>query len=329
LLGGSFNPAHGGHLHISLMALQRLDLDEVWWLVSPQNPLKPIKGMAPFAKRVASAAALACGHGRIRVSAIEAALGTTYTADTIRVLQRRFPHTRFVWLMGGDNLAQLPRWRQWEEIVESVPIAVFDRPETALMALAGKAAKRYALARVPARAVRRIAETKPPAWVFIHARLDPSAATAIRATRASQPKKPPRTAKETATVAALPARSRRKTRPEAPPTPELLTRIIASLEDGKAENIVIIDLAGKTLIADYMVVASGRSARQVVSLAEHLIAALPRKWRASVEGKAQGDWVLIDAGDVIVHLFRPEIRAHYNLEKMWGSDLPDAEAAGQ
>jgi ribosome-associated protein len=108
-----------------------------------------------------------------------------------------------------------------------------------------------------------------------------------------------------------------------------LTRIIASLEDGKAENIVIIDLAGKTLIADYMVVASGRSARQVVSLAEHLIAALPRKWRASVEGKAQGDWVLIDAGDVIVHLFRPEIRAHYNLEKMWGSDLPDAEAAGQ
>jgi nicotinate-nucleotide adenylyltransferase len=151
LLGGSFNPAHGGHLHISLMALQRLDLDEVWWLVSPQNPLKPIKGMAPFAKRVASAAALARGHGRISVSAIEAALGTTYTADTIRVLQRRFPHTRFVWLMGGDNLAQLPRWRQWEEIVESVPIAVFDRPETALMALAGKAAKRYALARVPAR----------------------------------------------------------------------------------------------------------------------------------------------------------------------------------
>jgi nicotinate-nucleotide adenylyltransferase len=241
LLGGSFNPVHGGHLHISLMALQRLDLDEVWWLVSPQNPLKPVKGMAPFAKRLASAAALARGHKHIEVSAIEAALGTIYTADTIRALQRRYPHTNFVWLMGGDNLSQLPRWRHWEEIVESVPIAVFDRPATALTALAGKAAKRYARARAPARAVRRLAGMHPPAWVFIHAKLDPSSATAIRAKRASRPRKPPRKPKETATIAALPAR-RRKSLPEAPPTPELLARIIASLEDGKAENIVIIDL---------------------------------------------------------------------------------------
>ncbi|HXP05620.1 MAG TPA: nicotinate-nucleotide adenylyltransferase [Stellaceae bacterium] len=333
LLGGSFNPAHGGHLHISLLALQRLDLDEVWWLVSPQNPLKPVKGMAPFANRLASAVALAKGHPHLKVSAVEAALGTTYTADTIRALQHRFPHTRFVWLMGGDNLSQLPRWQRWEEIVDSMPIAVFDRPETALTALAGKAAKRYAEARVPSHAMRRLAEMHPPAWVFIHAKLDPSSATAIRAKRVSRPRKPPRKPprklEETVTIAALPTRRRRKTQPEAPPAPDLLTRIIASLEDGKAENIVTIDLAGKTLIADYMVVASGRSARQVVSLAEHLIEALPKKWRASVEGKSQGDWVLIDAGDVIVHLFRPEIRAHYNLEKMWGSDLPDAEAARQ
>ncbi len=307
------------------MALQRLDLDEVWWLVSPQNPLKPVKGMAPFAKRMAGAQALAKGRPRIKVSAVESALGTTFTADTIRALRRRFPHTSFVWLMGGDNLAQLPRWQRWEEIVESVPIAVFDRPETARGALAGKAAKRYAQARVPARAMRRLAGMDPPAWAFIHARLDPSSATAIRAKRVSRPTKP----KETATLAALPARRRRKTHAEAPPAPELLGRIIASLEDGKAENIVTIDLAGKTLIADYMVVASGRSARQVTSLAEHLIEVLPKKWRASVEGKAQGDWVLIDAGDVIVHIFRPEIRAHYNLEKMWGADQPGAEAAGQ
>jgi nicotinate-nucleotide adenylyltransferase len=329
LLGGSFNPAHGGHLHISLLALQRLDLDEVWWLVSPQNPLKPVRGMAPFAKRFAGAAALAKGHPRIKVSAIEAALGTVFTADTIWALRRRFPHTRFVWLMGGDNLTQLPHWQHWMEIVESVPIAVFDRPETALKALAGKAAKRYWRARVPVQATRRLAETNAPAWVFIHAKLDPSSATAIRAKRASRPGKPPLIRKETATLATLPARRRRKIRPEAPPAPELLTRIIASLEDGKAEDIVTIDLAGKTLIADYMVVASGRSARQVISLAEHLIEALPKKWRASVEGKAQGDWVLIDAGDVIVHIFRPEIRVHYNLEKMWGADQPGAEAAGQ
>jgi ribosome silencing factor RsfS/YbeB/iojap/nicotinate (nicotinamide) nucleotide adenylyltransferase len=313
-------------LHISQLALQRLGLDEVWWLVSPQNPLKPAKGMAPFARRLAAAASLAEGHPRLAVSAIEAALGTSYTVDTIRALRRRFPHTRFVWLMGGDNFSQLPRWRRWTEIAESVPIAVFDRPRTSPRALSGMAAERYARARVAATESRRLAEMTPPAWAFIHAKLDPTSATAIRAKRVSRPRKPKETA---AIVTALPARRGRKAQPEAHPPPELLARILASLEDGKAEEIVTIDLTGKTLIADYMVVASGRSARQVVALAEHLVEALPRKWRVSIEGKAQGDWVLIDAGDVIVHLFRPEIRAYYNLEKMWGSDLPDAEAARQ
>jgi nicotinate (nicotinamide) nucleotide adenylyltransferase/ribosome silencing factor RsfS/YbeB/iojap len=335
LLGGSFNPTHGGHLHISLLALQRLDLDEVWWMVSPQNPLKPVNGMAAFAERLAGAAALAKGHPRVKVSAIEASLNTTYTADTIAVLKRRYPQTRFVWLMGGDNLAQLPRWKRWVELMERVPIAVFDRPQTSLRALAGKAAQRFARARVPADAARSLAEMKAPAWAFFHSRLDPRSATEIRKKRASRPRKPKETApsaiarKEIAIVTALPVRRRRKTQPADPPAPELLTTILASLEDGKAVDIVTIDLAGKTLIADYMVVASGRSARQVAALAEHLVEALPKRRRLSVEGKAQGDWVLIDAGDVIVHLFRPEIRAYYNLEKMWGAAFPGAEAAGQ
>jgi ribosome silencing factor RsfS/YbeB/iojap/nicotinate (nicotinamide) nucleotide adenylyltransferase len=333
--------------------LQRLDLDEVWWLVSPQNPLKPVKGMAPFARRLASAAALARGHPRIEVSGIEAWLGTIFTADTLAALRRRFPRTRFVWLMGADNLAQLPRWERWTELMESVPVAVFDRPRTSPRALAGQAARRYARARVAAGEARRLAEMKAPAWAFIHAKLDPRSATEIRAKRANQAEQP----KESATVAelpkptrrrkaepataavvtALPARRRRKKEPAQPPATQLLTRIIASLEDGQAENIVTIDLAGKTEIADYMVIASGRSTRQVSALTDHLLETLPKKWRSSVEGKAQGDWVLIDAGDIIIHLFRPEIRAHYNLEKMWGSAWPQgeteaaagAEAAGQ
>ena len=105
--------------------------------------------------------------------------------------------------------------------------------------------------------------------------------------------------------------------------------MLKTLDDGKAEDIVTIDLAGKTTIADHMVVASGRSARQVAALTEHLEEALSHRARISIEGKAQGDWVLIDAGDVIVHLFRPEIRTLYNLEKMWGAAFPDAEAVRQ
>ena len=127
---------------------------------------------------------------------------------------------------------------------------------------------------------------------------------------------------QTASIATLRPRQRRVL-----PPAELLHRIIESLEDGKAEDIVTLDLAGKTAIADYMVVASGRSARQVAALTEHLEAALAGGPRLAVEGKAQGDWVLVDAGDVIVHIFRPEIRAYYNLEKMWGDDAPRLEAA--
>jgi nicotinate-nucleotide adenylyltransferase len=321
LLGGSFNPAHGGHLHISRLALRRLDLDEVWWLVSPQNPLKPEAGMAPFAERLARAEAVAAADRRIRVSAIEARLRTTYTADTLRALHRRFPRTRFVWLMGGDNLVQFPYWQRWQDIFHTVPVAVFDRPGTALTALAGKAARRFANARVPVTAARRLASMPPPAWAFFHTRLDSRSATGIRAARSqdSEEHKTDVIAEQTAVTAFAPRRRQKLS------APELLRRIIDTLEDGKAEEVVTIDLAGKTTIADYMVVASGRSARQVAALTDHLVEALPRR----IEGKSQGDWVLIDAGDVIVHIFRPEIRAHYNLEKMWGSALPEFEAEAE
>ncbi|MGE0260292.1 MAG: nicotinate-nucleotide adenylyltransferase [Alphaproteobacteria bacterium] len=332
LLGGSFNPAHGGHLHISRLALQRLDLDEIWWLVSPQNPLRPEAGMAPFGERLDYAAEIAAADRRIRVTDIEARLGrTTYTADTLKALRRRFPRIRFVWVMGGDNLAQFPYWRRWQDIFRTVPIAVFARPGSTAKALAGAAAHRFAAARVPVTAARHLADMTPPAWAFFHARLDPRSATQIRAARSSQipQEKRPDAMPETTAVATVSGAPRTPTVPasgrrERLPPPELLRRVIEVLDDGKAEDIVTIDLAGKSTIADYMVVATGRSARQVAALTDHLEQALPRP--LPIEGKAQGDWVLIDAGDVIVHIFRPEIRAYYNLEKMWGADLPEAEA---
>ncbi|MBS1239339.1 MAG: nicotinic acid mononucleotide adenylyltransferase [Proteobacteria bacterium] len=127
LLGGSFNPAHGGHRRISLFAKRALGLDEVWWLVSPANPLKPIAGMAPLTARVKAAQATVRG-APIKVSAIEQAIGTRYTIDTLRALKRRFPSRRFVWLMGADNLAQFHLWKDWREIAREMPIAVIARP---------------------------------------------------------------------------------------------------------------------------------------------------------------------------------------------------------
>jgi ribosome silencing factor RsfS/YbeB/iojap len=182
---------------------------------------------------------------------------------------------------------------------------------------------------VPEASARRLAETKPPAWVFFHTGLDPTSATLIRSERKTAPTQPLTEQKtELATITALPSR-RRPRQPRMAQPGEILDLVLKTLDDGKAEEVVTIDLAGKTTIADYMVIASGRSARQVAALTEHLEAALSARVRIGIEGKEHGDWVLIDASDVIVHLFRPEIRAYYNLEKMWGSAFPDAEAARQ
>jgi nicotinate-nucleotide adenylyltransferase len=329
-LGGSFNPAHTGHLHLSLAALRHLGLDEVWWMVSPQNPLKPITGMARFAERLRQAQRVAAGHKRIRVTDIEDRLsGSYYTADTLKRLTRRYPHRRFVWLMGCDNLEQLPRWARWTEIFRTVPIAVFDRPSYAQRALAGVAAQRFARSRVRENTARRLAETKPPAWVFFHTPLDPASATQIRSGRDNQPT-PPQTEQKLklTTITSLSSRARLYGSPTTEPR-AILDLVLKTLDDGKAEEIVTIDLAGKTTIADYMVIATGRSARQVGALTEHLEEALSRRIKISIEGKEQADWVLIDASDVIVHLFRPEIRAYYNLEKMWGTAFPDTELARQ
>lgn len=183
MLGGSFNPAHAGHLHISREALRRLGLDEVWWLVAPQNPLKPARGMARFGERLAAASALA-RHPRIRVSDLEEQLGTRYTADTIAALQRRFPRVRFVWLMGADNLRQIRHWARWQEIFRRLPIAVFARPTYCLKGLAELAARRFARWRLRPDEARHLADHGPPAWVFLPVRLDESSASEIRSAMA-------------------------------------------------------------------------------------------------------------------------------------------------
>ena len=185
LLGGSFNPAHDGHRHISLLALRSLGLDEVWWLVSPQNPLKPATGMAGLDSRLDMAKSVA-DDPRIKVTDIERRLGTRYTADTLRALAKRYPRLAFIWLMGADNLIEIPLWRAWTAIFGAVPIAVFDRPTYAYRALAGKAARRFARFRRDPRRARMLAGCTPPAWVLIRGKTHSGSATHIRASDAGK-----------------------------------------------------------------------------------------------------------------------------------------------
>jgi nicotinate-nucleotide adenylyltransferase len=178
LLGGSFNPAHEGHRHVAELALRRLRLDQVWLLVSPGNPLKSTDEMAPLAERLAAAERIGDGR-RVIASGIEATLGTRYTVDTLRLLSRRFPRVRFVWIMGADILVQLPRWRRWTDIVRRLALVVLPRPLYSNQALAGQAAHRLRAARRPAREARLLPGVAP-GWVFLPGRQNAVSATAIR-----------------------------------------------------------------------------------------------------------------------------------------------------
>ena len=179
LLGGSFDPAHEGHAHVTREALKRLGLDRVWWLVSPGNPLKA-RPPAPMAGRLARASAV-IGHPRVVVSDIEARLGTRHTAQTLRRLMALYPGVRFVWLMGADNLAEFHRWQDWDWIMTHVPIGVFARPGARLAARGARAADEYARYRLPAEAAGLLARCPPPAWCFLDVPMLGHSSSAIRA----------------------------------------------------------------------------------------------------------------------------------------------------
>ncbi len=179
LLGGSFNPAHKGHRAISIQALNRLQLHQVWWLVSPQNPLKDPGENSPYEKRLARARAVEA-HPRIEVSDLEQRWGCRYTIETVSLLRDRFAAHDFVWLMGADNFAQLHHWEDWTDIMEQMPVAVFNRPGHLLRATASPAAQRYAQARVPNRSAAILPAMKGPAWSLVEIPLNPLSSTALR-----------------------------------------------------------------------------------------------------------------------------------------------------
>jgi nicotinate-nucleotide adenylyltransferase len=179
LLGGSFNPPHEGHVLVTRLALRRLRLDRVWWLVTPGNPLKSQDELAALQKRVAAARRLVAGP-RVAVTDIEARIGSRYTYETLAWLKRRAPCVHFVWIMGADNLQQFHRWRHWRAIADLVPIVVVDRPGSTLRAISSRAGAALARWRAPERDAARFAAMRPPALLFLHGRRSELSSTAIR-----------------------------------------------------------------------------------------------------------------------------------------------------
>jgi nicotinate-nucleotide adenylyltransferase len=182
LFGGTFDPPHAAHRAACLIAMHRLGLDRVWWMVTPGNPLKDTRNLAPLPQRVIAARELA-RHPRIDVTDFEAALGTGYTFKTISYLRRYCPGVRFVWIMGADNLRSFHRWQNWRGIAELVPMAVVDRLGPSLYATASPAGQALARARIPESAARSLPRHRAPAWVYLHGLKSPLSSTALRALR--------------------------------------------------------------------------------------------------------------------------------------------------
>jgi nicotinate-nucleotide adenylyltransferase len=182
LFGGTFDPPHDAHRAACLIAMRRLGLDRVWWLVTPGNPLKDTRGLAPLEERIAAAKELA-HHPRIVVTGLEGDIGARYTYDTLHYLRAHCPTVDFVWIMGADNLRSFHRWENWQGIAAMVPIAVVDRLGPSLYATGGIAGQALARHRIPERAARSLPSRKPPAWVYLHGLKSPLSSTALRAAR--------------------------------------------------------------------------------------------------------------------------------------------------
>lgn len=180
LFGGSFNPPHPGHALVAEIALRRLGLDRLWWIVTPGNPLKSRNELAPLAERIALSEALT-SDPRIQVTAFEQSLATSFTADTLAYVKARNPHVHFIWIMGADSLGTFHKWQKWQEIACTFPIAVIDRPGSTLTYLSAKMAKTFAFARVDEDDARVLWKRRAPAWTFIHGRRSALSSTELRA----------------------------------------------------------------------------------------------------------------------------------------------------
>ncbi len=297
LLGGSFNPPHVGHLHISELALKYIDLDYVVWLISPHNPLKKRNVYQPFDIRVKQCALLVENNEKIIISDYERKICNNYTVKTLISLKKEFPNWNFTWIMGADNLLSLHMWHEWHKLNLYANIAVFDR-EYSLELVKKSIAVQYFNNIIYTNHKIKLDVHKNHCYFFTSKNLNISS-TAIRETLMDY------------------TNSISQSREHAM---KLKTDIMEMLDQYKASDIVAIDLQNKADFAHYLVIASGQSSRQIASMAEKLALYLKQEhgmYNLNIAGRENSNWIVIDAIDVIVHLFKPEERHRYNLEKMW------------
>ncbi|WHQ47131.1 MAG: nicotinate (nicotinamide) nucleotide adenylyltransferase [Candidatus Midichloria sp.] len=299
LLGGSFNPAHSGHLHVSLKAIELLNLECVIWLVSPQNPLKSNMWNS-LDRRVLYARLIARNEKRIIVSDVEKSFPTTYTSETIKILKNTYPHVKFVWMMGADNMLQVHKWYNWKDIFESVFVAVFDREEYAEEVIASEASKCYNMIDIALEDFKKNNLDKRH-WYFFRILKSPLSSTMLRE------------------VCQYKDFREHEKIIDMKDIDYIKDVVLNSLGRDQADDIKVCDLTNKVDLARYLVIASGRSNRHVTSMIENLMERLKNiNVPSTTSGLEEATWVLLDAGDIIVNAFMPEYRAIYKLEELWG-----------
>ncbi|MCV6601598.1 MAG: nicotinate-nucleotide adenylyltransferase [Cohaesibacter sp.] len=185
LYGGSFNPPHDGHRHVALTALHRLCLQKIWCLVTPGNPLKDNRSLPSLNRRLDQTAQI-MNHPSIAISALEAKIGTNYSAQTIRWLTNRYPKTRFIWVMGADNLANFHHWKQWKSIFATLPIAIIDRPGYSLSPLSSRAAQTYQAWRLPEKEAKSLSANRGPCWTYLHGPKSDLSSTRLRSQKGAK-----------------------------------------------------------------------------------------------------------------------------------------------
>lgn len=308
LLGGSFNPPHQGHLQLSQQALKRLALDEVWWIVSPQNPMKSSAETGAYDQRLSLCRQLTACDKRIFVSDIEELSGLRLSADTVRLIKKLHPTSQFVWLAGSDIMDELHLWEEVGSFFAQVPIAFFARPRSVISGLNSVMAQKMQDYRYYGHPQNLIAQTAPR-WQFYTIPMNPLSSTQLRAQQGNRGQK--RTEKLMQTTTDKLSDKEIVT--------NLLEQIQEAIADLKAKDVRTFDMSGQSSFADYMVLCTGNASTHVKSIARKVeenakkagITAL------NISGENLGDWVLIDFGDIVVHIFREEVRAYYQLEKLW------------